>query len=102
MGPSPKHTSIPNVRELVERGALLVDVRTPLEFSEGHLPGALNIPVEELESRLAELGDGRKGIVLYCRSGRRSANAARELRARGYREVYDLGAMSNWVNGDKT
>lgn len=101
MHASSKCPTIPNARELVEQGALLVDVRTPLEFSEGHVPGALNIPLEELERRLAELGDGRRAIVLYCRSGRRSADAARRLRARGYQDVHDLGAMANWEAGTK-
>jgi phage shock protein E len=96
MCPSPKCTSAPDVRELVEQGGLLVDVRSPLEFDAGHLPGALNMPIEELESRLVELTDKHRAIVLYCRSGRRSALAAEQLRARGYSNVHDLGAMENW------
>lgn len=83
-------------RRLVEAGATLVDVRTPEEFAAGHIPGALNIPVDEVERRIAEFGPRDEPVVLYCRSGNRSAHAARMLEASGYGEVYDLGAMSKW------
>lgn len=82
-------------REWVSQGATLLDVRTPEEFSSGHLDGALNIPVQELASRLGELPRTPKNIVVYCRSGGRSSSAAALLRQRGY-EVFDLGPMSNW------
>lgn len=80
--------------QLVADGALLLDVRTPAEFSDGHVDGALNIAVQELESRLAEL-DPARPVVVYCRSGSRSAAAARLLRDRGF-SVTDVGAMSDW------
>jgi rhodanese-related sulfurtransferase len=83
-------------RELVQAGARLVDVRTPGEFAGGHLPGAVNIPVDELDGRLGELQPKEGAIVLYCRSGRRSAIAARTLKAAGFAEVRDLGSMSRW------
>lgn len=83
-------------RALVEEGATLVDVRTDGEFAEGHIPGAVNIPVDELESRLKEVGPKDKAVVLYCRSGSRSARAARILQREGFREVHDLGGMSRW------
>jgi len=82
-------------RELVEKqGAQLVDVRSPAEFSSGHISGAKNIPLPELDARSGELSKD-KPVVLYCRSGRRSATGAKQLEARGYK-VYDLGAKSNW------
>lgn len=80
----------------VAEGALLVDVRTPQEFAAGHIPGSLNVPVTELEERLAELGDRRRPIVLYCHSGNRSGRAARMLRKEGFTSVYDLGPMTAW------
>ena len=83
-------------RELVKAGARLVDVRTPGEFAAGHLPGAVNIPVQELDARLAELHPKDGAIVLYCRSGRRSSSAARTLQSAGFMDVHDLGAMSSW------
>lgn len=83
-----------NGREWVAKGAVLLDVRTPEEYGAGHLPGAKNIPVQELASRLAELPP-RAPVVVYCRSGARSAAAAQLLRARGH-DVLDIGPMSAW------
>lgn len=83
-------------RRLVSEGALLLDVRTPEEFTEGHLPGAVNIPVHDLSGRLGELSDRERAIVVYCRSGMRSGRAAGVLRRAGYRTVHNLGGLSNW------
>lgn len=81
-------------RALVAEGATLLDVRTPGEFADGHLDGALNVPVQALPAGAAELPKDRP-VVVYCRSGRRSAAAAEMLRARGW-EVHDLGPQSAW------
>lgn len=81
--------------QLVEEGALLVDVRSPGEFAGGHLPAALNVPLPELNTRAAELAKKGKAIVVYCASGMRSASAARVLKQAGA-QVFDLGAMSRW------
>jgi rhodanese-related sulfurtransferase len=83
-------------RELVEQGATLLDVRTPAEFAAKHLPGAINIPIRELEKRVDELGPNTTSVVIYCRSGNRSARAKSLLKKRGFEQVYDLGAMSAW------
>ncbi len=85
-----------DARRLVESGARLVDVRTREEFAAGHLPGAVNIPVQELDRRMAELEPKGEPVVLYCRSGNRSGRAARMLKGAGYSAVHDLGAMSRW------
>jgi rhodanese-related sulfurtransferase len=85
-----------DAHRLVEAGARLVDVRTPQEFASGHLPGAVNVPVQELDRRMGELPEKERPIVLYCRSGARSSSAARMLKSAGYTEVHDLGAMSRW------
>jgi rhodanese-related sulfurtransferase len=82
-------------REKVKNGALLLDVRTPEEFREGHIAGAKNIPVQQLAQRLDELGPKSRPIVVYCRSGARSSAAAQFLKNQGY-QVTDIGAMSNW------
>lgn len=84
-------------REKVKAGAFLLDVRSPGEFAEGHLPGAVNVPVQELEATLASLPvDRSREIVVYCRSGLRSARARSLLLKAGYAKVEDLGGMSNW------
>lgn len=83
--------------ELLERlgkkddSLVVLDVRTPREFAAGHVPGALNIAHDELASRLAELAGARdKEVVLYCRSGRRSALAAETLRGAGFTKLRQL------------
>ncbi|MBK8999874.1 MAG: rhodanese-like domain-containing protein [Myxococcales bacterium] len=88
-------TSLPNAGELVAKGAVLLDVRTPQEFADDHVIGALNVPVQELSSRLDELGPKERPIVIYCRSGARSANAKHLLEGAGFRHVHDMGAMFN-------
>jgi rhodanese-related sulfurtransferase len=83
-------------RSLVAAGARLLDVRTPGEHASGHIEGSLNVPVQELADRLAELGDKKRPIVVYCASGIRSASAASLLKRAGFAEVHDLGAMARW------
>ncbi len=90
--------SIPgaDARALVAEGAILIDVRTPEEFAAGHLASAVNVPVDDLADRLGELGEKERSVVVYCRSGHRSARASRLLKSVGFSKVNDLGAMSNW------
>lgn len=80
----------------VDQAHLLIDVRTPQEFADGHIPGAINIPVESLAGRLNEVTDAQP-VVVYCRSGNRSAQAAQILAQAGYSTVYDLGGISAWT-----
>jgi phage shock protein E len=79
-----------------DQAHVLIDVRTPEEFATGHISGAINIAVEELASRLAEVPNDQP-IIVYCRSGNRSAAAARILIDAGYPVVYDLGGIQTWV-----
>jgi rhodanese-related sulfurtransferase len=74
---------------------ILLDVRTPEEFSSGHIAGAVNISVETLNSRLSEVPTDAT-VVVYCRSGRRSAEAVQILQAAGYQTIYDLGGIQTW------
>ena len=82
--------------KLVDEGAALVDVRSPGEFSGGHIPGAVNIPVDEVEQRAGEIGAGSRPVVVYCRSGARSARAAATLQRLGFKQVVNLGPKSAW------
>jgi rhodanese-related sulfurtransferase len=78
-------------------GSIILDVRTAEEYAESHVPGARNIPVHELGYRYTELGsDLSQSIVLYCRSGARSALATKMLRDLGFSQLKDIGPMSNW------
>ncbi len=74
---------------------LLLDVRTPEEFNSGHIPGAVNISVDQLAQRLSEVPQD-KPVVLYCRSGNRSNQAAQILDQAGYTQIYDLGGIITW------
>ena len=76
---------------------LLLDVRTPEEFATGHIPGAINISVQELPSRLNEVPQDQP-VVVYCRSGNRSAQAAKILGNAEYSQVYDLGSIISWAD----
>lgn len=81
--------------EWVQAGAVLLDVRTKEEFAGGHLDGAKNIPVQVLANQLKSVGKKGEKVVVYCRSGGRSGQAASLLKAAGF-EVCDLGPMSAW------
>jgi len=81
-----------DIRSIVQAGATVLDVRTPEEFAGGSVPGAVNLPVQDLAARLAEVPKG-KPVVVFCRSGGRSASAARLLRAEGW-TVHDVGPIS--------
>lgn len=84
-------------RELVDQGALLLDVRSPEEFARGHVDGAVNIPVQVLANRFHELGEDKHApIVVHCHSGGRSRAAAHMLQQLGFRNVVDIGGMPNW------
>jgi rhodanese-related sulfurtransferase len=92
---TPKELS-EKARELVGQGWVLLDVRTPEEFRQGHPGEARNIPVQELPGRLAEVGPAGTRVVVYCQSGGRSAMAASLLRGNGYPDVFDLKSVANW------
>ena len=76
---------------------LILDVRTPEEFAGGHLENAILIPDYELDSRAQdEILDKDALILVYCRSGVRSAGAAENLAAMGYTNIYDIGGIISW------
>jgi phage shock protein E len=85
------------VRALIREGAQLVDVRTPMEFHQGALPGALNIPVQMIREALDEL-DMTRPVLVYCRSGQRSAYARMWLQSMGFSDVYNLGAAYAYLD----
>nr|BDT30563.1 rhodanese-like domain-containing protein [Myxococcus sp. MH1] len=83
-------------RQLVADGAVLLDVRTPQEFQQGHPEAARNIPVQELPQRVKEVGPPGTPVVVYCAAGGRSAVATQILRANGFPDVFDLRSVNNW------
>jgi hydroxyacylglutathione hydrolase len=86
-------------KALADSGAQLVDVREISEYEEAHAPGALHIPYQQLEGRLAELPTGRD-IILYCTSGVRSSLAASILERHGIAATNLRGGFNSWVGAD--
>ncbi|GAB4338734.1 MAG: hypothetical protein Kow00117_20040 [Phototrophicales bacterium] len=77
---------------------LLIDVRTPEEFAAGHIQGAVNIPLQVLDQYVSQLPDDQP-IVVYCRSGNRSATAFDMITRAGFTDVYDIqGGTNAWVS----
>jgi rhodanese-related sulfurtransferase len=88
---------VAGLREAMDAGAVrvLVDVRTPDEFASGHVSGARNIPVDDLDARLSELGAPGE-VYVICRSGGRSARASKLLASRGFSPRNVLGGTEAW------
>ena len=79
---------------------IVVDVRTIEEYNEGHIPNAVSIPLETIENEAeAKLKNKDDLILVYCRSGRRSREAALKLIEKGYTNVIDFGGIQDW-NGE--
>lgn len=102
MGGNVQSISVTEVQEKLasgkKGGTLVLDVRSKEEFQSGHITGSRLIPLEQLESRLAELSKERQ-IVCVCRSGRRSGMAASRLQQAGYTDVLNMsGGMVAWAN----
>ena len=92
-------------RELMDTrsDAIVLDVRTEEEFAQRHIEGAILIPDDEIGQRAeGVLTDKDQLILVYCRSGRRSKNAASELAAMGYTNVKEFGGIIDWVYGTVT
>ncbi len=82
-----------------ENNYVIVDVRTKEEYDTGHIKDSINIPVDDIESRINEL-DKNKTILVYCRSGRRSTTAYNILKDKGYKS-YNLGAYESITKFEK-
>ena len=78
----------------VDNGAIIVDVRTKKEFKAMHIKNSINLPLQELHNTYMSLPKGKE-IVVYCRSGNRSATAAKLLKQHGY-TVYDVATKGDW------
>ena len=83
-----------------EKNYIILDVRRPDEFAEGHIPGAINVPNEEIgTAEIAELPNKSQLILVYCRSGRRSKEASEKLVMLGYTNIVEFGGILDW-NGE--
>ena len=99
-----KITPAAAIRLLDAGKAVAVDVREPDEFAVGQIPGAKLMPVWQVLSRAAEVLPDRDAVwLIYCRTGRRSADAVQKLESLGYKKLYDLGGILSWpyeIEGD--
>lgn len=89
-----------------ETGYIILDVRTAQEYSERHIPGAINIANESIGTEdIPELPDKDQLILIYCRSGNRSKQASEKLVKLGYTNIIEIGGINSWpgetVTGDK-
>ena len=81
-----------------EKNYIILDVRRPDEYAKGHIPGAINVPNEEIgTAEIAELPDKSQLILVYCRSGRRSKEAAGKLVKLGYTSIVEFGGILDWT-----
>ncbi len=86
------------VREYEEtEGAVLLDVRTPREYREGHIPGSKNVPLQELERVAAVAANKDTPLFVYCHSGARSRQAADALRRMGYLQIKNIGGIAAYT-----
>ena len=80
-----------------ESGYIILDVRTPEEFADKHIPGAVNIPNETIAAEeIPELPNKDQLILVYCRSGNRSKQASEKLAVMGYTNVVEFGGINSW------
>lgn len=84
-------------KQLVEDGAIIIDVRTKGEYQSGHLQNSLNIPLDTLQSSLSKIKKG-KCVITCCASGMRSASAKRILKSHGFSEVHNGGGWRSLQN----
>ena len=95
-----KQISQEQAKEMMEKddGHVVVDVRRQDEYDAGHIPGAILIPNESIGTeRPEELPDPDQIILVYCRSGNRSKQAAQKLFDMGYRNIYEFGGITDWT-----
>ena len=80
-----------------EKNYIILDVRRPDEYAEGHIPGAINVPNEEIATaEISELPDKSQMILVYCRSGRRSKEASEKLVKLGYTNIVEFGGIQDY------
>lgn len=93
LGLSPS-SSASEIKEVLNTGALIIDVRTEREFSQGHATGALNIPLQVISGFIKDIKKHNKPVVVYCRSGARAGSAMSILKNAGL-EVYNAGGLGD-------
>lgn len=103
----PSHIYAANINHAIALqqfgSGVLIDVRTPEEYQSGHLPGAVLLPVDQISAGVEALvPDKSTPVMVYCRSGNRSATAAKALNALGYTVIFDLGGINGFTGSTVT
>jgi phage shock protein E len=80
------------IKEALQKGAVVIDVRTAYEFDQGHVPRSVNIPVDRVPASVERIKDMKKPVIFCCASGMRSGQAAGIMRSNGLKEVYNGGS----------
>ncbi len=93
--PSAPSLSMQSIQNDVSSGGQLIDVRTPAEYTSGHIDGALNLSLQDMQAGKIPTASKDKPIYVYCHSGNRSSQATVILKSAGYQNVIDLGAMTH-------
>jgi phage shock protein E len=89
----PGQISSKDAQAHLKSGALVIDVRTPAEFNSGHLPGAINLPLDGIETSLPRrVQDRNQVLLLHCQSSMRSGVARKKLTGLGYANAFNLGS----------
>ena len=83
------------IKEALRNGAVVIDVRTPNEYDQGHVPKSLNIPIDRIPINAQRIKDMDKPIIFCCASGARSGTAVSRMKQYGVKEVYNGGS---WIN----
>lgn len=98
-GENYKRISMDEAKALMEEseGYILLDVRTKEEYESGYIPGAINIPLSDInENVVSSLPDKSQMILVYCRSGNRSRQASDKLSRLGYTNIIEIGGINSW------
>lgn len=97
---SPAYTVInaKQAKQMIDKGdVVIIDVRTRIEYGDGHIEDSYNVPLDEIDSGIDRIVADREAVILiYCRSGNRSKIAARILAELGYTNIYDFGGIVDW------
>lgn len=94
-----KRISMDEAKTLMEKeeGYILLDVRTKGEYESGYIPGAINIPLSDIDEKIiSSLPDKSQMILVYCRSGNRSREASDKLSKLGYTNILEIGGINAW------
>ncbi|MEU0312018.1 rhodanese-like domain-containing protein [Nocardioides sp. NPDC006273] len=95
-----RETTIDQLAAALDQGAAVIDVREPAEFREGHVPGAINIPMDQLFARLGEV-DRDRSVHMVCASGNRSGAMTEVLTANGFDAINVAGGTNAWIRSGR-